>query len=292
MAHRVLLGWKHFPPNVRGILWIALAGLTVTTTTLIVKTLGGNLSIVQILFVLQLPIVAVMLPRLITNPKEVLRTDNAKLLMLRALLSLAGTFTGFVALINLPLSDAVAISFSRGFFAGILAVLLLREVYSFQQWLFLLASFVGVMIITRPSLAEVNVHMALALGSAALIGLGFVVMRSLCVKERLATFLTYLSLSTASVLAIPAALVWTPPTATEWLLLICAGSMNALSHGLYFAGFRAGETMFIIPAEYLQLVYAAVFSLVIFGEVPHWATWAGSAVILMASLGAACCGRR
>ncbi len=57
---------------------------------------------------------------------------------------------GFTAVIELPLADATAISFSKTFFLTIFAIWLLGETVGVHRWGATIVGFLGVVLMLRP----------------------------------------------------------------------------------------------------------------------------------------------
>lgn len=276
----VLARWRELPPNARGIVWIALSGFALTGMAVLIKLLGQRLHVLEILFVRQLVMSALMAPRVLRSPAEAFRTQNLGLHLLRIGLSIVAMSAGFTAIIHLPMADAIALSFSRSFFVAIFAIIILKEIVTQQRWAVVGLGFVGIVIMVRPSVSGIDVYSLLGLTSAALVGLIMVIIRKLAQKERLATVLTYQAMGVGFVMAVPAFVVWQTPTPLEWALMLCAGLLSAVGQSLNFAGFRVGEATAVTSADYLRLIYATILGFVIFGEWPQVATFLGAALII------------
>ncbi len=84
--------------------------------------------------------------------------------------------------------------------------------------------------------------------------------------------------------ALPAALVWRPPTATEGLLLVTIGTLGIASQSLMIRAFRAGEASFVAPFEYTRLLFAAALGYFLFAEAPDPWSYLGAGIIIAATL--------
>ena len=70
----------------------------------------------------------------------------------------------------------------------------------------------------------------------------------------------------------------------EWILLILAGAFGIIGQGLFTHGLGLGETSFVMPFDYLRIVYAFIFGIIWFGEVPEIWSFIGAAVIIFSSI--------
>ncbi len=83
---------------------------------------------------------------------------------------------------------------------------------------------------------------------------------------------------------IPAVLTWQPPTGTEWALLFLTGTLGIIGQGLFTHGIGLGETGFVMPFDYLRIVYSFVLGIIWFAEAPGLWSYAGAAVIIGSSV--------
>jgi drug/metabolite transporter (DMT)-like permease len=214
----------------------------------------------------------------------------------RGLLMLRGT-VGFLALscfyhslVHLPLADATVIQYTNPVWAGLLAVPFLGERLRRREVASVLVSMAGVALVMRPSflfghgvgLEPLTVMIGLA--GAMFSGVAYVTVRKLGATEHPAVIVFYFSLISVFA-ALPTALpgaLW--PTPVEWLVLLGVGVTTqigqiAVTHGLRLE--RAGRAT---ATAYLQIVFAALWGIVFFAELPDWGTFLGAALIIGSTL--------
>src|SRR3546814_3129683 len=102
--------------------------------------------------------------------------------------------------------------------------------------------------------------------------------------ESHATMLAYFCLMSLALTVVPAAVRWTPPSASQWLLLAGVGSLGAVFQAMIIRAYRSGEASFVAPFDYLKLILAGLIGFAVFGEVPGPATMLGAVVIVCAAL--------
>ena len=73
---------------------------------------------------------------------------------------------------------------------------------------------------------------------------------------------------------------WRWPTPFEWGLLFLLGSLVSLAHMLLVKAFAKSETTAILPLDFVRLLLATFFGVVLFGEPVDAVTMLGAAVIL------------
>lgn len=215
----------------------------------------------------------------------------------RGLLTFRGVF-GFVALscfyhslTHLPIADATVIQYTNPVFAGLLAVPFLGERLRRREVLSVLFSMVGVLLVMRPAflfggsaheLPPVTVVIGLvgAVCSAA----AYITVRKLGKTEHPAVIISYFSVISI-IASVPVALPgWIWPTGTEWLVLIGIGVTTQLGQTYLTHGLRMERAGTATATAYLQIVFAALWGVLFFAEVPDAGTLLGTAVIVGSTL--------
>ena len=62
------------------------------------------------------------------------------------------------------------------------------------------------------------------------------------------------------------------------------GALGILGQGMFTHGVGLGETSFVMPFDYMRIVYAFILGILWFGEVPGIWSFAGAGVIIGASV--------
>ncbi|MCA8928738.1 MAG: DMT family transporter [Alphaproteobacteria bacterium] len=190
----------------------------------------------------------------------------------------------FIGVAHLPVADVTAISYASPFFALLLAALFLGERVRGARWGAVALGFAGALLITRPT-PETFQAMALVPFAAALaMGVEVTCARFVAQRDAVGTAMVYTNggglLITAAILPF----VWAVPTWEQAGLIALIGAITVTGQVLMIAAMREGEASLLAPLFYSTLVYAAVFALLAFGEVPAVWTLGGSALIIASGL--------
>lgn len=224
------------------------------------------------------------LPLLHGHGWQLLRTPRLGFYIVRCVLGMGGMLAGFWAIVNLPLAEAVALSYSSPLFVTIGAVLFLGEVVRMRRWSAVVAGFIGVLVIVRPGSDAFTGGSLVALLAAALTGAVTISIKSLTGSEpadRIVLLTTLLWIP----LSLPAALsVWQWPHPGTWPWLVLSGALGTGGHFCWTRALRLADASLLAPFSYLQLLIVALLAWWIFGEPVDRHTAAGAAIIIAASL--------
>jgi drug/metabolite transporter (DMT)-like permease len=277
------------PGNVRGALWMLLAGAVFTAQGAIVKGLGSRLDSFEIAFfrcAFGLLAIApfVIGPYLTQGGTALFLTGRPWMHLARALVGVTGMFCGFYAVTHLPLADATAISFTKPLFMIVLAVIFLGEQVRWRRWSATIVGFLGVLIIMRPGTDSFQPAALVALLGSFFIADVVVLVKKLSATERNVTILFYFAAITTVVSAIPAAFVWQTPTLHELGLLVLVGVTATLGQACALRAYRAGEATAVVPFDYARLIFAVVYGYAFFAELPDLWSYVGAAVLIASTL--------
>jgi drug/metabolite transporter (DMT)-like permease len=278
----------HPSPTVRGMLWMALTGFLFIVLNTIMKVLSHEMNpwLVGFLRYLLGGIVMV-LPALRTGARA-LASQAPGLQFVRGLFHVGGILLWFAALPFVTLAELTAIGFSAPLFICLGAVLFLGERMSGARWFAVLAGFGGVLLVVEPWSGEgfqgISRGMLLMLASAPVFAGSFLVAKVLTRRDSSMVVVFWQHLWVTVLLAGFVAASWTPPTASQWALLVACGVLGAGGHYCMTRAFRVADISATQSVRFLELVWAALLGLAVFGTIPGTATLAGGVVILASTL--------
>ena len=272
--------WMKLPPNVRGILWLVMGSLAFSINDLFVKSLGESMSPFQMAFFRYGIGFLIMAPVFLRMGTVGLKTSRPGIHGARLIIACIARVGVYTAVVYLPLADATALAFSRILFTTIVAVIVLREVVSGGRWTATFAGFVGVIIMVRPG-GDIDPIALVAIGGACTFAVANVMIRLMSTTEPPNRILFYYQAGGILVFLPPTVLLWqTPPDLVSWLMALAIGILTAVGMIGFIRGFAVGEASVIGPTEYIRLIFAAGFGLLIFGEVPDGWTITGALIIV------------
>jgi drug/metabolite transporter (DMT)-like permease len=192
---------------------------------------------------------------------------------------------GFIyAFGRMPLTDVTAIIFASPIVVVALSGPLLREHVDLKRWLAIVAGFVGVLVVVRPSGDVLNPAAVIALGATLCYAIGVVTLRHLTTSESTAALAFYLSIVSTLVglAAIPFGWVWPKPS--DWLLLIAVGIVGGIGQLLVISAYRLAPATLIAPLDYVTILYSVILGYVLFNEISNPNVFYGAFIIVVSGL--------
>ena len=279
MLGRVAAWFAAAPPPIRAGIYATVAAAAFSLMSLLIRRAGTNLHPFEVVFFRNLISLLFMLPWLYGIGFTALHKERLGMHALRAVVSLGSMLCGFTAVTLIPLTEATALSFAAPLFSTAGAALLLGETVRLRRWSAVLIGFAGTLIILRPEPQDVNLGSMLALANAVLIGISYLLVKSLSRTERPEEIVAYMVLLLTPLSLIPALFVWQWPSFELLLVLVALGATGTLGHLYMTRAFSVADVTIAMPFDFFRLPFTAALAFAAYGEVPTIWTWTGGAVI-------------
>ncbi len=269
-------------------LWMAATGLLFTVLNAVMKKLAHELDPWLVGFLRYLLGALVMLAPALRLGVLALWSKAPRLQMLRGLFHAGGMLLWFAALPLVTITELTAIGFSGPLFICLGAVLFLNERMTRARWTAVLMGFAGVLLVLKPwqgpGFAGISTGMLLMLASAPVFAGSFLVAKMLTRHDRSDVIVLWQHLLVSLLLAPFAFAWWMQPTLGQWALLLLCGFLGAGGHYCMIRAFRVADISAVQSVKFLELVWAAILGLAMFGTVPAVWTVAGGVVILVSTV--------
>jgi len=272
-------------PTVRGLLWSAGAGLIFSVLNATMRALTLQIDPFQSQFLRYLFGLVVLLPLIARHGWAAYRPKQIGGQFSRGALHTIGLCLWFVALPRIPLADTTAIGFTTPLFIMMGAYFFFREPMRWERWVATLVGFAGVMIVVGPKLSGgAGVYTLIMLASAPMFAASFLVTKALTRHESTGVILVWQAL-TVTLFSLPLALPnWQAPTAWQWLGFLVCGFLGSAGHYCLTRSFRIADISATQSVKFLDLVWAALMSWLVFSDLPTQTTLIGGAVICAATI--------
>lgn len=268
----------------RGMAFMLLSTLAFMMMNGIIRHLSDDLHPFEVSFFRSLFGLIFFLPLLVRLKFEPLRTRRLGLHFLRGSVNAVSMLLFFLALKYTPLAKLAALFFATPLFAAVLAIVILRETIRMRRVSALIVGFIGMLVIIQPGPDALDFGAMLVLSSAALSGIGVILVKRLATTESSVSVTIYTGLVTTPVALIAAIPVWQTPNFEQlaWMALIgVLGSIGQLS---MVRALALAEATAVLPLDFTKLIWSAIIGYFFFAELPELATWIGGAMIFGATV--------
>ncbi|WP_267087310.1 DMT family transporter [Xanthomonas sacchari] len=271
------------PTPLRAALLMLASTMAFGLMVVAIRLASAQLSTLQIAFFRNLFGLLFLLPMLLRPGRPLPRTAQLPRYLLRTAIGLVSMLAGFWAIGHLPLSQAIALSYSTPLFATLAAALWLGETVRLRRWLAVLCGFVGVLLIVRPGAAAFSPGTLVAVLAAVMSALVAIQIKQLARVDAANTVVFYTYAFWVPMSLLPALFVWRWPHGIDWLWLLATGLFGTLGQLLWTHALRLGEVSALTPISFTQLPLVALFGWWLFDETPDGGTVLGALVILGAN---------
>ncbi len=223
--------------------------------------------------------VVALVPVLLRSGLATLATSRIKMHGLRAVIQSGSMIFFFAGLTMIPFAEVTALSFSAPLFATVLAVLIMGEKVRMRRITALAFGFLGVLIVLRPGFEALSIGALLILSASIMWAAAMTIIKSLSRTESAVTITLYAGLFMAVITLVPALFVWTQPTLEQLVWMLGVGIAGSLGHVSFANALKCAEMSAVLPLDFLRLLWASLFGLMLFGETPSLVAWIGGAVI-------------
>lgn len=269
-----------------GIAWLVGATLCFACIDASAKWLNRSIPPLQTVAIRYLGAFVVI--ALLLNPRTkpgILRTKKPLLQVARGLGLVVASICLITALRHLPLTMTTAITFSAPLLVAVGAGPILREKLGPRRVAAVAVGFGGVLIVTHPWTGGFHPMMGLAFLCAVTTALYTLGTRILARYDPPETTMFYTAVVGAVAVLPIVAFIWEPLTGPQvWTAIATISIFGAAGHWALIMAHRHAPASVVAPFFYSQILWAVVFAMVIFDEVPAAATLLGAAIVVGSGL--------
>ena len=252
----------------------------------IVKKLGGDYSPVQIVFfstLLGLPLALFLL--MYDQADANLRPRRPGWTLLRTSMAIVTAVSVFYAFSVLPMAQTYAILFATPLLITILSVPMLGEKVGWRRMLAVVVGLLGVLIVLRPGQgAGLSLGHLAALFGAFTSAFAAIILRKIGHEERNIVLLLYPMMGNIVVMGLALPFVYRPMPVTDFIAWFGMAAMGMVATLMVIAAYKRAPAVRIAPMQYSQIIWAAFFGAIFFGESIDLGTFIGAAVIIASGI--------
>jgi drug/metabolite transporter (DMT)-like permease len=247
------------------------------------KYLVATYAVGQLLWLRACAALLVLSPLIWRQRQQFFRIERPWLQPIRIVLSTLEVAAFFLATVYLPLAVVTTYYLACPIFVTALSGLVLGEHVGWRRWSAILIGFGGVLIALRPSAQTISWPAMIALGGSLSFSLLMLITRSL--RNTPDIVMATLQFAGTFVLgALMSPFGWATPSAASLAMFAAAGCISVAALICVNRSLKLAPASVVVPYQYSMIVWAVMFGIVVFGDVPQPATIAGAAIIIGAGL--------
>jgi drug/metabolite transporter (DMT)-like permease len=271
--------------NLRGAALALFAFALFAAHDVVVKFLGGQYSVFQIIFfsvLLSFPLVLLMLMRDAT--KGTLIPVHPWWSAARTVAIIITGSSAFYAFSAIPLAQVYAILFAAPLLITILSIPILGEKVGPHRWGAIIVGLAGVLVVIRPGATDLELGHFAAVAAAVCGAFASVIVRKIGRDERSAVLLLYPMMANFVAMGCLLPFIY-KPMPIEHLGALGLISILAFTAGLLLiVAYKASDAAIVAPMQYSQILWAAGYGAYFFGESNDRITWIGAGIIIASGI--------
>ncbi|WP_395002689.1 DMT family transporter [Cypionkella sp.] len=256
-------------PTLRAALW--MLGSVGAFSTMAVA--GKEVSAVHDSFEIMTLRSAVGLPLVLAIARATGQMDQIKVQrlgghLLRNVMHFAGQNLWFFALTLIPLAQLFAIEFTSPIWVILLSPLILGEKLTAPRLISALLGFIGILIVTRPDMANLNIGVLAAAGAAICFAATNIATKRLTRGQSIITIMFWLTLMQFCFGMIASfydgQVSWPTQATLPWLVLI--GFCGVVAHYSLTSALSLAPASYVVPIDFLRLPLIAAVGALAYAE--------------------------
>ena len=265
----------------KGILFILLAAFFFCLMSVFVR-LSGDVPTMQKAFFRNIVAAAVAIVILLRSGQRVtVKKESLLPLILRSAFGTAGILSNFWAVDHLGIADANMLNKLSPFFAILMSIFILGEIPNRIEWLSVLLAFIGAAFVAKPSSGIVSFPALIGIFGGFSAGTAYTFVRRLGLQGvKGPIVVAFFSIFSTLVLLPNFLMNYQPMSVLQLVFLIFAGCAAAGGQLSVTAAYQHAPARDISVFDYSQVIYAAAFGILLFGELPDVWSLIGYVIII------------
>mgnify|MGYP001252935747 FL=1 len=271
--------------NFNGLYWLIFNEVFLIAHIILIKTLVGEFSVFQIVFMRSISSSIIIIPILfyLKNQNNVFVQFQANLT--RVVLSFMAISIQFFTISNIQLAQVSTIGYLRPSIMSIFAYFILSEKQSKGRWLVLIVGFLSILLVFSPESNSIQLIALLALLGSCCGSLSTIFQKFLSKKFSEIQLMVWYSVG-ISILSLPFCLyTWKELSLNELIFMVLTGLLATGAQYFYIKAFRLSQASFLAPIQYFHIIPVLIIGYLIFSEIPSYQTLLGALIIILSLIG-------
>ena len=279
-----------------GALWMVVTTICFSLTLTFVRYIGTDMPATQAAFIRYLAGAIMLAPfwvpvvrRLLitgknqTEEAQKIKRKSLGFFILRGAIHSIAVILWFYATMHIPIAEVTAIGYSIPLYVTIGAALFFGEQIKPYHFMALTIGFIGALIIIRPGFQEVSLGQLAQIVASPIFAASYLMAKKLSFKESSMVIIGMLSLFVSMIQIPMVLLVWVPPNFFDVLCLGFVAILATIGHYAMTQSFRLTPMTISQPVTYLQLVWATIMGIYLFGDMFDIYVIIGGAMITLSA---------
>ena len=271
--------------NFTGLYWLIFNEVFLIAHIILIKTLVGDFSVFQIVFMRSISSSIVIIPILfyVKDQKNIFGQFQANLI--RVVLSFMAISIQFFTISNIQLAQVSTIGYLRPSIMSIFAYFILSEKQSKGRWLVLIIGFLSILLVFSPENTSVQFIALLALLGSCCGSLSTIFQKFLSKEFSEIQLMVWYSVG-ISILSFPFCVyTWKEVSFNELIFMVLTGLLATSAQYFYIKAFRLSQASFLAPIQYFHIIPVLIIGYLIFSEIPNYQTLLGALIIILSLIG-------
>ena len=216
--------------------------------------------------------------------KRVAKTKSPILQIFRSLILVAEMCITILAFTLLGLAETHAIFASYPLIIAMLSGPILGEYVGWRRWLAICVGFIGILIILNPGNGIFSPYALVPLAGAILFAIYGLLTRYVGQYDDSSTSFYWTGVVGSIAMTVIGLNFWDPVSRSDWSVMLLLSASGVVGHYLLIKCYEVAEASAIQPFAYLQLIWASMIGIIIFGEKITTNVLIGACIIVGAGL--------
>ena len=216
--------------------------------------------------------------------KRVAKTKSPILQIFRSVILVAEMCITILAFTLLGLAETHAIFASYPLIIAMLSGPILGEYVGWRRWLAISVGFIGILIILNPGNGIFSPYALVPLAGAILFALYGLLTRYVSQYDSSSTSFFWTGVVGSIAMTVVGLNFWDPVSKSDWSIMLLLSASGVVGHYLLIKCYEVAEASAVQPFAYLQLIWASMIGIIIFGEQITTNVLIGACIIVGAGL--------
>ena len=264
------------------IIYMIISGFSFVIMHSAAKYLSEQIHIFEITFLRCALVIVVLAPIIFKEGKSIFITKQPKFQIYRIITNSIAMLCFFYGLTLTTLSQVTALNLTVPIFTTLLAFLFLKEKLRKHRLFALFVGFLGTIIVLRPDIS-INIGGILILISALIWSVSLIFIKRLTETDSSVTISLYAGVGMIPATFVAAYPYLIMPNLYQFSIIFFIAVTGTIAQTLLNSAFKRGELAFLLPLDYLKLIWSVLIGYTIFVESTPYTLWIGGFLIVGAS---------